>query len=76
MALRIMSLNAWGGSIHAPLIDYLAHADADIFCLQEVVRSAPGTPEWLEYRDGGVVLPQRAHLYDEIAAAITKQKWK
>ncbi|GAA3064496.1 endonuclease/exonuclease/phosphatase family protein [Rhizobium viscosum] len=68
MALRIVSLNAWGGSIHAPLIDYLANVDADVFCLQEVVRSAADTPGWLEYRDGGVVLPQRAHLYDEIAA--------
>jgi Endonuclease/Exonuclease/phosphatase family len=68
--LRIISLNAWGGSIHAPLIDYLAKADADVFCLQEVVRSAADTPDWLEYRDGGTVLPQRAHLYDEIAAVL------
>jgi len=70
MALRIISLNVWGGSIHAPLIDYLATADADVFCLQEVVRSAADAPEWLQYRDGGVVLPQRAHLYDEIATVL------
>ncbi|XAZ24548.1 endonuclease/exonuclease/phosphatase family protein [Sinorhizobium sp. B11] len=68
--MRIISLNAWGGSIHASLIDYLAHAEADVFCLQEVVRSAPDTPEWLEYRDGGTRLAQRARLYDEIAAVL------
>ncbi|MBB3592011.1 endonuclease/exonuclease/phosphatase family metal-dependent hydrolase [Rhizobium sp. BK529] len=70
MALRIISLNVWGGSIHAPLTDYLATAEADVFCLQEVVRSATDTPDWLEYRDGDTVLPQRAHLYDEIAALL------
>ncbi len=70
MSLRMVSLNAWGGSVHAPLIDYLATADADVFCLQEVVRSAADAPHWLEYRDGGIVLPQRAHLYDEIAAVL------
>lgn len=68
--MRIISLNAWGGSVHAPLIDYLAHAEADVFCLQEVIRSAPDTPEWLEYRDGGTRLAQRARLYDEIAAVL------
>ncbi len=39
MALRILSLNAWGGKLHAPLIPYLVEVNADILCLQEVVRS-------------------------------------
>lgn len=68
--LRVASLNAWGGRLHAPLIGYLATLDADVLCLQEVV-DTPGVPaDWLEYRDGATVLPQRANLFEEIAAAL------
>lgn len=70
MGLRILSLNAWGGTLHAPLMDYLAAADPDILCLQEVVRSTHSPTDWLVYRDRDVELPQRANLFDEIGAAL------
>ena len=34
--MRILSLNAWGGKLHSPLMKYLADVDADVLCLQEV----------------------------------------
>ena len=68
--MRILSLNAWGGKLHSPLIKYLADVDADVLCLQEVARSPTTRAEWLTYRDGDVELPQRANLFDEIAAAL------
>lgn len=70
MALRILSLNVWGGKLHAPLIPYLVKADADVLCLQEVVRSPETTADWLLYRDRDVELPQRANLFDEISTAL------
>lgn len=70
MALRILSLNVWGGKLHAPLIPYLVEANADVLCLQEVVRSPETTSEWLTYRDRDVELPQRANLFDEISTAL------
>ena len=68
--LRIVSLNAWGGSLHAPLMDYLADVDADVICLQEVARTPSSAQDWLTYRDHGVALQQRANLFDEIRAAL------
>ncbi|NKN36908.1 endonuclease/exonuclease/phosphatase family protein [Agrobacterium sp. a22-2] len=68
--MRILSLNAWGGTLHAPLMDYLAAADPDILCLQEVVSSAVAAADWLAYRDRDVELPQRPHLFDEIRAVL------
>ena len=70
MSLRIISLNAWGGRLHAPLMRYLTDSDPDILCLQEVVRSPEAQSEWLTYRDHGVELPQRAKLFEEIGAAL------
>lgn len=70
MSLRILSLNVWGGKLHAPLIPYLVEANADVLCLQEVVRSSETTSDWLLYRDRDVELPQRANLFDEIRAAL------
>ena len=68
--LRIVSLNAWGGNLHAPLMDYLADVDADVICLQEVARTPSSAQDWLTYRDHGVALQQRANLFDEIRAAL------
>ncbi|MBC7151966.1 MAG: endonuclease/exonuclease/phosphatase family protein [Rhizobium sp.] len=68
--MRIISLNVWGGMLHAPLMDYLVQADADIYCLQEVPRAPGSRSEWLSYRDHGVELQQRANLFDEIRAAL------
>ena len=74
--MRILSLNAWGGRVHQPLLKYLAAIDADVLCLQEVVRT-PGQPHgWLTYRHGDLCLPQRTNLYDEIRAVLPEhQPW-
>lgn len=68
--MRILSLNIWGGMVHEPLLAYLAAADADIYCLQEVARAPQAKNQWLTYRDGAVELQQRAHLYEEIAETL------
>jgi endonuclease/exonuclease/phosphatase family metal-dependent hydrolase len=70
MTLRILSLNAWGGRVHAPLLRYLAEVDADVYCLQEVVRTPASSADWLSYRDADVELPQRANLFEEICAIL------
>ena len=68
--MKILSLNVWGGMLHAPLLDYLVAVDADVYCLQEVPRAVAARSEWLTYRDGTVELQQRANLYREIANAL------
>ncbi len=68
--MRILSLNAWGGRLVDPLLPWLASADADVLCLQEVTRTIGEVPDWLVYRDGDTVLPQRANLYDEVRAVL------
>jgi len=68
--VKIVSLNVWGGALREELLAYLVAADADVLCLQEVPRTAPGTPEWLTYRDGAVELAQRANLYDELRSVL------
>jgi endonuclease/exonuclease/phosphatase family metal-dependent hydrolase len=70
MPMRIISLNAWGGRLHGPLLRYLADSDPDVLCLQEVVRTEGSQSEWLTYRDQELELPQRANLFDEISAAL------
>ncbi|MDL2406604.1 endonuclease/exonuclease/phosphatase family protein [Rhizobium calliandrae] len=68
--MRIVSLNVWGGLLHEPLMRYLVEAEADVLCLQEVTRTQGAHPDWLDYRDHGVELPQRANLFEEIGAAL------
>jgi endonuclease/exonuclease/phosphatase family metal-dependent hydrolase len=68
--MKILSLNVWGGMLHAPLLDYLAAVDADVYCLQEVPRAVAARSDWLTYRDGAVELQQRSNLYGEIATAL------
>ena len=70
LVTSVLSLNVWGGRVHGPLLDYLATTDADVVCLQEVTRTPGRGHDWLDYRDGDVVLPQRTNLFDEIAAAL------
>ncbi|WEK49205.1 MAG: endonuclease/exonuclease/phosphatase family protein [Candidatus Kaistia colombiensis] len=72
MTLRVVSLNAWGGKLHAPLMRYLTAVQPDILCLQEVVRTYGAQSDWLEYRDGEHILPQRAHLFEEVRAALPR----
>ncbi|MGV4796065.1 endonuclease/exonuclease/phosphatase family protein [Rhizobium sp. F40D2] len=68
--MRIISLNAWGGRLHEALIDYIRQADADVLCLQEVLRAPGADWGWSIYRDAGLELPQRANLFEEISAAL------
>ncbi|MEL7213967.1 MAG: endonuclease/exonuclease/phosphatase family protein [Pseudomonadota bacterium] len=68
--MRIMCLNGWGGKLHEPLIAFLAEQDPDILCLQEVVHSPASTNDWLTYRDGDHVLPQRANFFRDVCAAL------
>ena len=68
--MRIMSLNGWGGKLHESLIAYLQEASPDILCLQEVVHTPSSDKDWLTYRDGDHVLPQRANFFAEVAAAL------
>lgn len=70
MLVRILSLNAWGGRLHDRLIPYLAEADPDVLCLQEVVHTSNVEAEWLTYRDHGLELPQRANLFREVSEAL------
>ena len=64
--MRIMSLNAWGGTLHAQLLSYLGNSTPEVLCLQEIINSPETDREWLEYRDKDHVLPQRANLFAEI----------
>lgn len=68
--MKILSLNCWGGMLHAPLVAYLAAVDADVFFLQEVPRAPEPQPEWLTYRETGKTLEQRTELYREIAGLL------
>ena len=68
--MRIVSLNAWAGRLHGPVMDYLAAVDADVLCLQEVCRTPDARTGWLTYREPGLDLPQRANFFDEVAAIL------
>jgi endonuclease/exonuclease/phosphatase family metal-dependent hydrolase len=68
--MRVLSLNAWGGALHADLLDYLVAEDADVYCLQEVPRAAGTQSQWSTYVDGDVRLEQRTDLYGELRAAL------
>lgn len=65
-----MCLNAWGGKLHGQLIPYLQAVSPDVLCLQEVIHSPATTRDWLTYRDGDHVLPQRANLFRDVSAAL------
>ena len=68
--MRIMCLNGWGGKLHDRLIPYLQDTSPDVLCLQEVVHSPETDADWLTYRDGDHVLPQRANFFRDVAAAL------
>ena len=67
-----MCLNGWGGTLHAEAQAYLAREAPDVLCLQEVVHTPSTSREWLEYRDGDHVLPQRANFFRDVSAALPK----
>lgn len=68
--MRIMSLNAWGGTLHGPLLSYLGSEQPDILCLQEVIHTPDSSAEILTYRDGDHILPQRPNLFRDVAEAL------
>jgi endonuclease/exonuclease/phosphatase family metal-dependent hydrolase len=68
--MRIMCLNGWGGTLHDPLVAYLRKAAPDVLCLQEVVHTPTSGEDWLTYRDGAHVLPQRANFFRDVSAAL------
>lgn len=68
--MLILSLNTWGGRVGDALIAWLAQADADVFCLQEMIHTPAAKGTWLTYRDHGIELPQRANLFTEVGAAL------
>ncbi|MEL6983479.1 MAG: endonuclease/exonuclease/phosphatase family protein [Actinomycetota bacterium] len=67
--MRVISLNAWGGAMFEPLSAWLRTCDADVLCLQEVTHT-PGLHGWTRFEDGERTLPQRANLFDDVAAAL------
>jgi len=68
--MRIICLNGWGGKLGDGLLNYLGKARPDVLCLQEVVHTPSAAKDWLTYRDGDHVLPQRARFFDEVARAL------
>lgn len=68
--MRIMSLNVWGGTLYDDLVPYLRASPPDVLCLQEVIETPASPRDWLTYRDGAHVLPQRANLFRDVAAAL------
>lgn len=68
--MRIMCLNGWGGTLHEEARGYLAREAPDVLCLQEVVHTPATTKEWLVYRDGDHVLPQRANFFRDVSDAL------
>lgn len=68
--MRLICLNGWGGKLHEPLLAFIAEADPDVLCLQEVVHTPATDRDWLVYRDGGTDLPQRANFFTEVNRAL------
>lgn len=68
--MKLVCLNGWGGKLHAPLAEYVKAERPDVLCLQEVVHSPASDLDWLTYRDGDHVLPQRANFFGDICAAL------
>jgi len=68
--VKILSLNCWSGRVPG-LVDYLQSQRADIYCLQEVLNSPPGTPDELMFAgQGSTPEYQRTKLYAELCAAL------
>lgn len=65
-----MCLNGWGGTLHQEAEGYLAREAPDVLCLQEVVHTPATSKDWLEYRDGDHVLPQRANFFRDVSMAL------
>ena len=68
--MEIMCLNGWGGKLHQELLTYIQTAAPEILCLQEVTHSPASENDWLTYRDGDHILPQRANLFRDVSNAL------
>ncbi len=68
--MRIVSLNAWGGREWEALADWLPEIGADVLCLQEVIRAAEPSPDWLVYTDLVRTLDQRTDLYADVSRSL------
>ena len=68
--MKIMCLNGWGGKLYADLLPYLSATAPDVLCLQEVIHSPQTDKDWLTYRGGDHVLPQRANLFRDVCMAL------
>jgi endonuclease/exonuclease/phosphatase family metal-dependent hydrolase len=68
--MKVLSLNCWSGRVDG-LADYLKKADADVYCLQEVMSAPPETPEWLHYEgQGSTPQSQKSKLFEELTEAL------
>lgn len=65
-----MCLNGWGGKLHEELLPYVEAEAPEILCLQEVVHSPESEKDWLTYRDGDHILPQRANFFRDVSKAL------
>ncbi|MDA8587306.1 endonuclease/exonuclease/phosphatase family protein [Rhodobacteraceae bacterium] len=65
-----MCLNGWGGKLHEELLPYIKNTAPDVLCLQEVVHSPASDKDWLTYRDGDHILPQRANFFRDVCNAL------
>lgn len=68
--MQIMCLNGWGGTRYEALLPYVSGTSPDVLCLQEVVHSPATDKDWLTYRDGDHVLPQRANFFRDVCRAL------
>lgn len=68
--MKLICLNGWGGRLHEELVAYIASEAPDVLCLQEVVHSPLSDKDWLTYRDGDHVLPQRANFFRDVCSAL------
>lgn len=68
--MEIMCLNGWGGKLNEDLLPYVQTAAPEILCLQEVVHSPASDKDWLTYRDGDHILPQRANFFRDVSRAL------
>ena len=68
--MQIMCLNGWGGKLYDVLQPYLAEAQPDVLCLQEVVHSPLTDKDWPTYRDDCHRLPQRVNFLRDVRAVL------
>ncbi len=68
--MRIMCLNGWGGTLHQELVEYVSAEQPDVLCLQEVVHTPTAEKDWMTYRDGDHILPQRTRFFADVASVL------